>query len=89
MLSTSEYHKDILVSLKSEASEADLQNIFLAMWTISKEEEKVNEFFQIKGINEIISKSIANIRSSEAIISSLNLIISLVSENPDLLSNPD
>lgn len=89
MITASDFHQDLLVCLKPETSETDLQNIFLAMWTVSKQINSIDSFFKLKGINEIVSKSIANIKSSDAAVSSLNLLISLAAENPDLLSDPD
>ena len=59
------------------------------MWSISKADGRMESFLQLKGINEVISKSIKNIRNSDTVISSLNLLLLLSSENPDLLSNPD
>lgn len=57
------------------------------MWELSKDDNKMNELFEMKGVREIISNSILNIKGSDTVLSSLNLLISLCTEDSNVLSN--
>lgn len=49
----------------------------------------MQELFKLKTFNEVVNKSIDNIKNSDTVISSMNLLIMISSDNTDLLSDPE
>lgn len=45
LLRMSDYNKTLLMILKPQTTDSEFQNIFIDMWEISKEENKLNELY--------------------------------------------
>lgn len=61
----------------------------LSLINISKEAKQMESLFKLKQFNEMVGKSIDNIRNTDTVISSMNLLMMISADNTDLLSDPE